>query len=342
MGCTFSGESREYEDRNAKIDKDLRNEYQNNSRRIKLLLLGAGETGKSTIIKQMRIMHTDGFSNDELLKYKPVIYMTMLQNIVHALNTPNLCHLNSQEFYTVLNEVCQKNDENSISDSVFKSLEAAWNEPTVVKYIKDNHLNDSVQYYFESFERVIDSNYLPTPKDVLMARIKTTGIIETSFILNKVQFNIIDVGGQLSERKKWIHCFDDVQAVIFVVALSDYNKTLAENPQVKRFDDTKNLLESISTNPYFKDASFIIFLNKKDQFSEMIKKESIKVMYEDYSGDDSFDDSVNFIKSKLLSKINKDIYVQCTCATDTDQFKFVMSAVIDIIIKQNLRNCGLF
>ena len=40
---------------------------------------------------------------------------------------------------------------------------------------------------------------------------------------------MFDVGGQRTERKKWIHCFDNVTAIIFVIALSEYNLKLAED-----------------------------------------------------------------------------------------------------------------
>ena len=38
-----------------------------------------------------------------------------------------------------------------------------------------------------------------------------------------------DVGGQRTQRSKWIHCFDDVTAIIFIIALSEYNLRLAED-----------------------------------------------------------------------------------------------------------------
>lgn len=37
------------------------------------------------------------------------------------------------------------------------------------------------------------------------------------------------MGGQRSERKKWIHCFEDVTAIIFCVAMSEYDQVLHED-----------------------------------------------------------------------------------------------------------------
>lgn len=67
---------------------------------------------------------------------------------------------------------------------------------------------------------------------MLRTRVKTTGIVEVNFKFKGLLFRIFDVGGQRSERKKWIHCFEDVTAIVFCVALSAYDLLLAEDDEV--------------------------------------------------------------------------------------------------------------
>lgn len=75
-------------------------------------------------------------------------------------------------------------------------------------------------------------NYVPTDQDVLRSRVKTTGITETTFVIGDLTYRMFDVGGQRSERKKWIHCFENVTAIIFLVAISEYDQVLIEDETV--------------------------------------------------------------------------------------------------------------
>ena len=50
-------------------------------REIKLLLLGSGESGKSTIVKQMKIIHGNGYSDKEKLQYRPVVVCNAIQSL---------------------------------------------------------------------------------------------------------------------------------------------------------------------------------------------------------------------------------------------------------------------
>ena len=63
------------------IDRQLKLDGEKAASEIKLLLLGAGESGKSTIVKQMKIIHDQGFSQDECIKYRPLVY----SNTIHSL-----------------------------------------------------------------------------------------------------------------------------------------------------------------------------------------------------------------------------------------------------------------
>lgn len=45
---------------------------------------------------------------------------------------------------------------------------------------------------------------------------------------------IVDVGGQKSERRKWIHCFENVTSLIFLASLSEYDQVLEERETIVR------------------------------------------------------------------------------------------------------------
>ena len=77
-----------------------------------------------------------------------------------------------------------------------------------------------------------DPQYLPTDQDILRSRVKTTGITETTFKVGELTYKLFDVGGQRSERKKWIHCFENVTALVFLVSLSEYDQMLYEDESV--------------------------------------------------------------------------------------------------------------
>lgn len=65
MGCTVSAEERAAIERSKQIEKNLKEDGMAAAKDIKLLLLGAGESGKSTIVKQMKIIHESGFTAED-------------------------------------------------------------------------------------------------------------------------------------------------------------------------------------------------------------------------------------------------------------------------------------
>lgn len=83
--------------------------------------------------------------------------------------------------------------------------------------------------YYANIDRLFRRDYLPTDQDVLRSRLRTTGITETLFELGQLNYHMFDVGGQRSERKKWVHCFEGVHCLMFVAALSGYDQCLVED-----------------------------------------------------------------------------------------------------------------
>jgi len=75
-----------------------------------------------------------------------------------------------------------------------------------------------------------------------------------------------------------------------------------------------------------------------------IKKVPLTVCFQEYRGDNSFEDASEYIKKQfeLRNKTpTKQIYSHVTCATDTDNMRHVINAVKDILIRRNLQEGGL-
>jgi len=155
---------------------------------------------------------------------------------------------------------------------------------------------------------------------------------------------MVDVGGQRSERKKWMHCFQDVTCVIFCVALSEYDLKLYEDDQTMRMHESLKLFKEICNSKWFVDTAMILFLNKRDIFAEKIKKIDLNVAFDDYTGGCDYDKATAFIKDKFLAQNEqpkKHIYTQITCATDTENIQVVFNAVKDVILHRVLDDSGL-
>ena len=184
--------------------------------------------------------------------------------------------------------------------------------------------------YFDNIARIAAPDYMPNDQDVLRSRVKTTGITETTFIIGDLTYRMFDVGGQRSERKKWIHCFENVTTILFLVAISEYDQLLFEDETVNRMQEALTLFDSICNSRWFIKTSIILFLNKIDRFKEKLPVSPMKNYFPDYEGGDDYAAACDYILNRFVSlnqHETKQIYTHFTCATDTTQIRFVMAAV---------------
>ncbi|KAF9015774.1 guanine nucleotide binding protein, alpha subunit [Hymenopellis radicata] len=337
--------------RNEEIENQLKKDRMTARNEIKMLLLGAGESGKSTVLKQMKLIHHGGYNDQERDSYKEIIYSNTIQSmraILEALPalSLNLSPANEGAKSTIL-ALPQQLDSDTLAPDVASALSALWGDNAVTSAVvraREFQLNDSATYYFEALTRISDPGYLPTDQDILRSRVKTTGITETTFKVGELTYKLFDVGGQRSERKKWIHCFENVTALVFLVSLSEYDQMLYEDESVNRMQEALTLFDSICNSRWFVKTSIILFLNKIDLFQQKLPLSPLGDYFPDFTGGDDYDLACDFL-SKRFTGLNqssgKQVYTHLTCATDTQQIKFVLSAVQDILLQQHLRECGL-
>jgi len=227
--------------------------------------------------------------------------------------------------------------------TVANDIKALWHDNGIkhVYTMRDRYyqLNDSAAYFFDNIDRINTENYIPSQDDVLRARIRTTGIQEAEFKFEDIEFRMLDVGGQRSERRKWIHCFDSVTAVMFCVSLSEYDQTLREDGNQNRMRESLLLFDEVYSSHWFKNTSFILFLNKMDLFREKIQRVDLKTCFPEYSDGCNFEKGSAYIMEKFMKHRTPghEIYPHFTCAISTENIDFVFRSIRDTVLKSFIK-----
>ncbi|XP_026210335.1 guanine nucleotide-binding protein G(q) subunit alpha-like [Anabas testudineus] len=345
--CCLSPEAKEARRINDEIERELRRCKKESRREFKLLLLGTGESGKSTFIKQMRIIHGRGYSDEDRKGYTRLVFQnifTAMQAMIQAMNTLQIPYKYEQNKAnaSIVNAVDGEN-VTTLTNLHVDAIKSLWSDPGIQECYhrkREYQLSDSAKYYLNDIDRIADTAYLPTQQDVLRVRVPTTGIIEYTFDMEKVVFRMVDVGGQRSERRKWIHCFEKVTSILFLVALSEYDEVLAESANENRMEESMALFQTIITYKWFRKSSIILFLNKIDLLEEKISYSHLVDYFSKYDGPQrDVKAAKEFILNMFLclnSNEKKIIYSHFTCATDTNNIRFVFRAVKDHILQENL------
>jgi GTPase SAR1 family protein len=315
---------------------------------IKMLLLGAGESGKSTIWKQMKIIHLEGFTDQELVEnYQPAI----VENVIQLFQGLAECVKNKGESLldhnvefgrTLVDAIITYTD---YADK-YQQLLDLWKDPKIQETANDPDaklslvLLDSAHYWYKHIDRILSPDYKPSVKDIIKSRTKTTGISDIVFQIDGYKFKLTDVGGQRSERKKWISCFQNLTAILFVVALSEYDQTLNEDVGTNRMSESIKLFRGVVGNDALHHVAMILFLNKEDLFTEKIKRSDLRKCFPDYTGEPGDKEAAfEYIKNQFISlnsNPNRKIYTQITVATDIDNIRRAMDIVKDIVIAHAL------
>jgi guanine nucleotide-binding protein subunit alpha, other len=203
-------------------------------------------------------------------------------------------------------------------------------------------------------------DYTPSNDDILRCRLRTTGTHEAEFPVQGLTYKMVDVGGQRSERKKWIHVFDNCQVVLFLAAISGYDQALPEdrhgvchspsllklatNWNQNQMEEALIIFDQVVNSKFFVNAAVILFLNKMDLFKEKLQSgvSPISRYFPDYQGGKKdIEAGKEFFARKFrrcIRNSEKELYTHYTNATDTTLLKVTMNSVQQIIVSKNLHN----
>ncbi|KAG6908063.1 guanine nucleotide-binding protein subunit alpha [Tephrocybe rancida] len=411
MGACISTVDREEKARSDAIDRQIEEDGKKYKKECKILLLGSGESGKSTIVKQMKIIHQSGFSQAELEAYHSVVYKNVLDSVhgvlvymrklrmdcafsenavladkILAYRMPGIkasltSHLPStlgqarkgsrsrlkrgiegdededDEFLEDDVDVDVKGkgkdeDEDEVKEGWFdpaiaEAIHLVWKDLMFHKIMDERssefYLMDSAGYFFTEILRIGTPGYIPNETDMLRARKKTFGISEERFLMDTLSIHMFDVGGQHSERKKWIHCFESVTSIIFCTALSEYDQVLLEEKTQNRMTESLVLFESVINSCWFLRTSIILFLNKIDVFKIKLPKVPLERYFPEYTGGLDINKAAKYVLWRFMhaNRARLSVYPHLTQALDTQNIRLVFAAVKETILQNALKDSGI-
>ncbi|KAG0286982.1 guanine nucleotide-binding protein subunit alpha, partial [Dissophora globulifera] len=308
------------------------------------------ETGKTTVLKQLKLMYGRKGLDAERQTYKRVVHlnaMKAIQSLSYGLqraNIPlehpqNIMHLETVmrlettlKRYSITSigftnpaiprKITDAKAETDLFLEMVPAIKALWADGSIQEMYRTGtnlNLQDSAKYFLESIDRIADPNYVPTDDDILQARVRTLAVSEHLFNIDNVTYRIFDVGGQRSLRKYWAPYFDDVSAIIFMVALSAYDQPCEDDERLNRLEECMVLFNSIANHKLFETTSFLLFLNKIDIFQRKLELGSlVRTYFPDYTGPNDYAHTTPYFQQRFLQQCKdtaKQVYTHFTHAT---------------------------
>ncbi|KAJ6462500.1 G-protein alpha subunit [Mycena sanguinolenta] len=346
MGVCVSQPDCASKSRSHEIDRQLDTDLKRHRRECKILLLGSGESGKSTIMKQMKILHQSGFTEDERLAYRKTIWKNAVdsaQAVVEAIRKCGMEDLLEKGNEHLPEAILRVDSDQELSQETADAIEALWGDPVVARVLDEHqsefYLMDSAAYFLAAIHRLAHPDYIPTEQDVIRARAQSTAITETRFIVDGLPIHMFDVGGQRNERRKWMHCFEGVPSIIFCTALSEYDQMLEEKGQ-NRMRESLVLFGSVLNSRWFLRTSFILFLNKIDVFRVKVAKIPLERYFPEYTGGPDVRQAAKYILWRFMQQngAQLSVYPHLTQATDTNNTRLVFGDITQTILRGALLN----
>ena len=358
MGCNLSmqlGQTASFE-KAVKINAS----YQAETKvRTKVIVLGTSNSGKSTLLRQMQLIRMSGFSESERHAFVPLISDNIIQTL-HTILVDMKSLVTKSMFDDIVISTAAEDFERIYADCKIQDREVQrellelgvilWRHPSLRQLIEEHkeafENGESLLLLFDHISEIASVDYLPSDRDILNCRMRSTGIKTLEFDFDEIPIAMIDVGGQRSERRKWIHYFDNVEVLLFCVSINEYNMVLTEDSSKNAMEESLEMFKSIINSVWFRNKPVILFLNKIDLLEKKLKTATcLRDSFPEFTGDASkLADVVNFIQDKYLEcdeQKGRPLFPFQTCATDTTNIEKVFQVCFHMVFRETLADIGL-
>ncbi|KAL1437781.1 hypothetical protein MTO96_048630 [Rhipicephalus appendiculatus] len=213
VSCCLSEEAKLQRRVNEQIERQLSRERFEAGRESKFLLLGPEEAGKTTFLKQIRLIQ-EGDAREDRAEHVRSVYQALLgamQRIVRAMDALGIAYSNpsNAESAMMLASVRCETLEPPLTEPVSEALRRLWEDAGVRECYARRAEYGGLPPFLPDVQRVTRPGYVPSREDYLRVRTPSRGVLEYAFELDDHPVRLVDVGEQRSEPKKWIHCFED-------------------------------------------------------------------------------------------------------------------------------------
>lgn len=289
----------------------------NYKKTLKFVMLGIPASGKSTFSRQMRILHESAWTEQELQVHYDIIASNVydgLKELANAITKDETAKLSSKtaklaKYYKELTTYPAINAEE------LEKANSFWKDSTVQAAITSikSEMTANLAYFMSRLDVISKPEYLPSSEDIMHARQRSVGSVETIFVLDKTRYILTDMGGHKPERAKWERVIaDGCRALFFFVAVDEYDTPSPEDKEKTKLKLSMETWKGVLTNPKVANINIVLVFNKIDLLERNLALgfDAVLKQFPKYSGEKTKAGYLAFLKKQYFNLIPKSINME--------------------------------
>ncbi|KAJ7333442.1 guanine nucleotide binding protein, alpha subunit [Mycena albidolilacea] len=315
----------------------------------RVLILGGRNSGKSTFLKQATVF-SPGFSEAERDEYKCTIHADIIATMRMILDDEAL--LSDNDLRRFIQSFRRATEESqTFSPQISTALRVLWTDAraqTAIRFSPKLRPDGSLLYFMDSLSRISEDDYIPTDADIVRSsRPPSLTVTDTPLQIQLtfpqyeylLKTTLTCIHQEIGLQRKWFSLFSDVEAIVFLVDLSNYDQTI---PSADTDEPRNYIREAMSqfvaacTASYYRPTVMLI-MNKMDIFTAKLSVSPLTTCFPEYRDENTPSAAADYVIARFLSLLPPHLNSRawCTNAIDMDQMHGVLQAMGEFILRHS-------